>query len=62
MAFYSSKCDSCTERTKRVVKEIKYKDGNGFYTVKYYNCNNVGCEIVHKTTKNPQKRKQQKNI
>ena len=48
MAFYSSKCKSCTERSKRVVKEIKYKDGNGTYTVKYYECDNVGCDIVHK--------------
>ncbi len=57
MAFYSSKCEGCTERSKRVVKEIKYKDGNGTYTVKYYECDNIGCEVVHRKNKQLKKQK-----
>ena len=51
MAFYSSKCINCTERSRRVVKEIRYKDGGGTYTVKYYECDNVGCDVVHRKNK-----------
>ena len=58
MAFYSSKCEECSERIRRVVKEIKYKDGNGTYTIKYYECENVGCDIAYKTVKKPKTKKE----
>lgn len=51
MSFYSRKCEQCTERSKRVVKKIKYKDSQGSYTIQYYECENVGCDIAHRMIK-----------
>ncbi len=46
MAFYSSKCEKCTESSKRVLKKVKCRDENGTYYVKYYQCENLSCNIV----------------
>lgn len=55
MAFYAKKCEKCLERSKRVVKETRHKDGNGIYTVKYYECDSHTCDIAVRATRSKKK-------
>lgn len=55
MAFYSSKCEKCTERSKHIIKKIKCHDEKGNYYINLYECDNYGCDIVPKVTKNKRK-------
>ena len=51
MAFYSSKCEMCAERSKRIVKRIKCHDDKGKYYISFFECNNYGCHLASKASK-----------
>ena len=55
MAFYSSKCVGCTERSKRILKRVKYHDDKGTYYIQYYQCDNCSCNVVLSAARNEKK-------
>ena len=56
MAFYSKRCEGCLEKSKKIIKKIRYEDDSGSYYIYLFECDNLTCDIAYRMNR-PKKKK-----